>query len=381
MITEIHVKNYRSLGDVTLNLGNLTVLVGPNGSGKSNLIDAIRFVSEALQLGLDSAIKKRHGIAMLRRWSPKKNPHDVLMEFNLKGNKTDNPFSAKYGFTLKSERDGRISVKKEYCTVNWRKKNAEYLYEKGVPVKPVSTGLTPPVNEDSFVLSAIGGTEPFSYVRSALVNTGFCSIFPDTIRYPQNPGGIEISLEERGSNLAAILKNMKKQGSKWLPDIKSALSKVVPDIKDFQVQQIGGYLVIKFLHTGLNEDHWFDVSQESDGTLRVLGLLTAIYHDPSMSLLAVEEPELTIHPGALAVLSDILLEAGTRTQLLLTTHSPDLISRLPVDSLRAVEKLDGVTLINEIDETQRRVIEQRLFSAGDLLRLEGLNRRADEGVR
>ena len=79
------------------------------------------------------------------------------------------------------------------------------------------------------------------------------------------------------------------------------------------------------------------------------------------------------------MLADVITEAGSRMQLLLTTHSPDLISRLPVKSLRAVEKLDGVTIINEIDETQRKVIEKRLFSAGDLLRLEGLGRRVDEG--
>ena len=377
MISRICIKNYRSLGDINLTLGNLTVLVGPNGSGKSNLIDAIRFVSEALQFGLDSAITKRHGIAMLRRWSPKK-PYDVSMEFNLKGNKNGDFLKAIYGFELKSERGSQVSVKKEYCSISWKNKTAEYLYEKGLPVRQVSTGLTPPVEEGTLVLSAIGGAEPFSYVRSAFVDTGFCSIFPDTIRKPQQPGNVEL-LEEYGSNLASVLRNMKKQGSKWLPDVKSALNKVVPDIKDFQVQQVGGYLVVKFLHGGLNEDRWFDVSQESDGTLRVLGLLTALYHDPTRSLLAVEEPELTIYPGALAVLSDVLLEASTRTQLLLTTHSPDLISRMPVHSLRSVEKLDGVTLINEIDETQRRVIEKRLFSAGDLLRLEGLNRQVDEG--
>ncbi len=119
---------------------------------------------------------------------------------------------------------------------------------------------------------------------------------------------------------------------------------------------------------------WFDASQESDGTLRVLGLLAALYQDPPPTLLAIEEPELTIHPGALAVLADVMKEAGGRAQLLLTTHSPDLISRLPVESLRAVEKLDGVTLISDIDETQRMVVEQKLFSAGDLLRLEGLQR-------
>lgn len=271
-----------------------------------------------------------------------------------------------------------MSVKKEYCSVWWKGKVAEYQYEKGIPVKPVSTGLSPQVDEDTFVLSAIAGTEPFSYVRSALVNVGFCSIFPNTIREPQKPGGTE-SLEEHGSNLASIIRNMKKLNSNWFPDLKLALKKVVPDIKELKVQQVGSYLVIKLLHDGLSEDHWFDASQESDGTLRVLGLLTALYQDSPKSLLAVEEPELTIHPGALGVLSDILVEASNRSQLLLTTHSPDLISRLPVKSLRAVEKLDGITYINEIDETQRKAIEQRLFSAGDLLRLEGLSRQVDEG--
>lgn len=149
------------------------------------------------------------------------------------------------------------------------------------------------------------------------------------------------------------LKNMKDKNSRWLPDFKAALNKVVPDIKDFQVQKIGGYLVIKLLHSYEKGEHWFDASQESDGTLRVLGLLAALYQDSPPTLLAIEEPELTIYPGALAVLADVMKEAAGRTQLLLTTHSPDLISRLPVDALRAVEKLDGVTLISDIDETKR----------------------------
>jgi len=174
---------------------------------------------------------------------------------------------------------------------------------------------------------------------------------------------------------------MEHQRSEWLPDLKSALSKIVPDIENLKVQNVGGYLAVKLFHPGPNgaKGNWFDASQESDGTLRVLGLLAALYNNAPGTLLAIEEPEITIHPVALGVLADVITEAGSRMQLLLTTHSPDLISRLPVKSLRAVEKLDGVTIINEIDETQRKVIEQRLFSAGDLLRLEGLGRRVDEG--
>lgn len=63
MIGQLKVKNYRSLADVTVSFDVLTVLVGLNGSGKSNLVDVLRFVSEALTHGLDSAVIKRHGMS------------------------------------------------------------------------------------------------------------------------------------------------------------------------------------------------------------------------------------------------------------------------------------------------------------------------------
>ena len=71
--------------------------------------------------------------------------------------------------------------------------------------------------------------------------------------------------------------------------------------------------------------------------MRLLGLLTALYQERPPSLIGIEEPELTIHPGAQAVLADVMVEATLRTQVLVTTHSPDLIDRLPIESLRAVQ--------------------------------------------
>ena len=70
MITNVEISNYRSIGDrVSLKLGKLTALVGSNGSGKSNVVDALRFVSEALRNGLDAAITKRNGINAIRHWN------------------------------------------------------------------------------------------------------------------------------------------------------------------------------------------------------------------------------------------------------------------------------------------------------------------------
>ncbi|MCB0122199.1 MAG: ATP-binding protein, partial [Caldilineaceae bacterium] len=114
--------------------------------------------------------------------------------------------------------------------------------------------------------------------------------------------------------------------------------------------------------------------QESDGTLRMLGILVALYQDEQRSLVTLEEPELTIHPGALSVLWDEIEAAGDRSQVILTTHSPDLLDMCKVEQLRVVEKIDGITLIGPVDETQRSAIQERLFAPGELLRAQGLNR-------
>ncbi|MGC8945575.1 MAG: AAA family ATPase [Anaerolineae bacterium] len=67
-IHRLEVRNYRSLAEVSLELSPLTVLVGPNGSGKSNIVDVLRFISDAMNLGLDSAIGKRGCTSTPARW-------------------------------------------------------------------------------------------------------------------------------------------------------------------------------------------------------------------------------------------------------------------------------------------------------------------------
>ena len=69
----------------------------------------------------------------------------------------------------------------------------------------------------------------------------------------------------------------------------------------------------------------FEAFSMSDGTLRALGLLTAVYQSSAPSLIAIEEPEATIHPGALGAILDILRAATQKMQVVVTTHSPELL--------------------------------------------------------
>jgi predicted ATPase len=132
---------------------------------------------------------------------------------------------------------------------------------------------------------------------------------------------------------------------------------------------------LKFKHEYEDaKPHDFEASQESDGTLRVLGILVALFQEPPPSLIVIEEPEITVHPGVLGTLADLISEASQkRSQVIITTHSPDLISKFDPKNLRVVEwnYQDGTT-IAPVDETQLEIINDKLFTSGDLLRIEGL---------
>ena len=110
----------------------------------------------------------------------------------------------------------------------------------------------------------------------------------------------------------------------------------------------------------------------SDGTLRALAVLTALLqgdgHSPS--LIGIEEPEIALHPAAAGILWDAIQDGRERNQVLVTTHSPDLLDRkdIPVDTILATDSDSGTTLIGPIVESSRRLIQQRLATPGELLR-------------
>jgi AAA15 family ATPase/GTPase len=113
----------------------------------------------------------------------------------------------------------------------------------------------------------------------------------------------------------------------------------------------------------------------SDGTLRALGVLVALYQNRTSKLTApplvgIEEPESAINPGAAGILVDALFEASLETQVIVTTHSPDLIDhpKIGTDNILAVESRAGETFIAPVDSASVTAVRDRLYSVGELLR-------------
>ncbi len=385
MITHLSISNYRSIGeDLDLSLGPLTALVGPNGSGKSNITDAFRFLADTLRMGLDAAVTKRQGFPTLRRWSAGR-PFNVRLEVTMK--EREGPYG-KYVIELGSAKDG-YRVKREYaqCAIADPDPLLDSLFGGLLRLRPeefeVHDGkwvsgpddLKPKVDSLGLALPLVAGDARLRPLADAIRNVAIYSIFPDTLRRPQTYDPAR-PMDEHGTNWCSILKDAR--GADWLADLKAALGQVTGDIDDIKVTSVGTFLVPVFRHgevgqpKGKVRERWLSAAQESDGTLRMAGIITALLQEPPLTLIGIEEPELTVHPGALPLLYDFLVQASERSQVLITTHSPDLLSLLKPKEVRVVERHEGITTVTRMHESQRTAVHKRLFTPGDLMRMEGL---------
>jgi predicted ATPase len=161
--------------------------------------------------------------------------------------------------------------------------------------------------------------------------------------------------------------------------IQEYLQTVVPMVHGVERKQVGPMETLEFRQDMAGSKHpWRFMAQNmSDGTLRALGVLTALFQgnqDYAPSLVGIEEPETALHPAASAALREALARASEHTQVIVTSHSPDLLDDrdLSADSLLAVVAEGGETRIAPLDEASSEAMRHQLFSAGELLRLNQL---------
>jgi predicted ATPase len=123
--------------------------------------------------------------------------------------------------------------------------------------------------------------------------------------------------------------------------------------------------------------HDFNALQISYGTLRSLAVLVALFQcqaGAEVELVGLEEPETALHPAAAGVLFDAMREASASVQVIATTHSADLLEKKEIDSeaILAVELEGGLSRIGRIDQTGRKALKDRMYSAGELMRMNYL---------
>lgn len=379
-VKRVRIRNYKSLASCDVELGAFTLLVGRNGSGKSNFLDAIRFVTDGLQTSLDHAVKSRGGIDEVRRRSTG-HPHNFQIELELN---LAEYHHAKYNFEIGSQKQGGFVVKRESLDLLMPSGEPAAHYEvvDGV-VQGFHTGNgnetststnAPPAVKDRLFLVTAAGYPAFREVYDGLVAMGFYNLNPQQMKEVQTPDAGEL-LRRDGSNLASVLARLED-----VPErnnrIREYLQAIVPGVVDFSRKQLGNRETVEFrqeVHGARNPWRFYAASM-SDGTLRVLGILVATMQlaglRKSVRLVAIEEPETALHPAAAGALMGCLREAAANTQILITTHSPELLDEVDIDeeNLLVVEFDKGITQIAPVDAASRDAIRDYLVTPGELLR-------------
>ena len=365
-ITEVQIKNYRSLARVVVPLSRLTVLVGPNGSGKSNFTDALRFVADSLNGTLSLALKQRGGIGAVRRISA---GHPNNFGVRLRANLSDDTL-VDFSFEIAAASPGNFVVRRERCEVRRLfQVNAAYEVQNGEFTAQVP-GIRARIEPDRFALTILSATEEFRPVFDFLSRMRFYSLVPDRIREIQDPDAGDV-LTRDGSNAAAVLREMKRNNRDDYDRVCRLLSKVVPGVSAVEYHSLGQKETLKFKQDVGSDWPWtFEALNMSDGTLRALGILLAVYQSSTPAVVVIEEPEATIHPAAMDVLVQILRDGQYRSQVLVTTHSPDVVDNKAIsdENIRVVEKQRGRTIVSTMGSLSRESVKQKLYSLGDLMR-------------
>jgi predicted ATPase len=366
-IRRVTLRNYKSIAACQVDLKNLMFLVGPNGAGKSSFLDSLKFVADCLSTSLDHALRDRGSIKDVRRRSGGHPTHfSIRLDFQIPGGP-----SGHYTFKVGTTTGGEVVVLDEECQVLSDENVLEPAFYRIREGKVETSSVSAPATiKDRLALVNYAGLPAFRPVYDALARIEIYNLNPKEIATPQKIVPLD-QLRRDGSNAASILRQVSPEDLKLINDY---LGKIVPGIGAVQTVQLGSFETMQFRQRVQGQrDAWgFLASSMSDGTLRSFGILLATLQrtDTGPLLIGLEEPETAIHPAAVKVLMKALREAANRRQVLVTSHSPDLLDDPDLDesSLLSVQSREGTTYIGPIDEASRSVLRESLFTPGELLR-------------
>jgi len=389
-ITRVRLRHYRSIAACDVSLGRMALLVGANGSGKSSFLDSLRLVSDSLQTTLDHALRDRGGIAEVRRRATGHPTHlGIKLDFQL----TEGVGS--YGFQVAAVKGKDFRISQEECEVQTYDSPADgadglwsgpamFSVRDGRVVHRTPGLALPPPTSDRLFLVAASAIPSFRDVYDGLSGLNVYNINPDSIRRLQTPDEGDL-LRRDGSNIASVLERLLRENPRIKQRIEEYLQQIVHGVSGVERIGLGSFETIAIGQqvAGAKAPWSFQATSVSDGTLRALGVLTALFsgNEDRLSPIGIEEPESALHPAAARLLLDALRDASARRQVLVTSHSPDLLDNetLGEREILAVTATAGQTTIGRLDVTARAALENSLFTPGELMRVNQLQPETGSG--
>ncbi|WP_071191578.1 ATP-binding protein [Trichormus sp. NMC-1] len=344
MLSKLRVQHYKSLFDTEVDLEPLTVFIGPNGSGKSNICEALAVLSDFMQRLVVNTDHKR----IIRRFSESleivlRNEQSIESKFwhgkpDFFRFQISTLTSAENSFK-KSEIIVELGVYFDYSEQAVELKNIENT-------NTIVDKYTSPLRE--FLVSNKFLDSP---LYNALRKVNIYDFAPIAISITSPLNG---NMDKTGQGIAYALLDILLANREGFDELQERLTKLVPNIKKIVLPR-GENQTFSLELVDRYSEHHIPASDISDGTLRILAFLTALYQENTPSIICFEEIENGVHPWLLHKMMELLKIvstegiAGKPVQVLITTHSPVLLNYVEPHQVRAVElDKEGKTQVHKL---------------------------------
>ena len=344
-ISKLTIKGYKSIRNLeNFELRNLNILIGPNGSGKSNFISFFQLLNEIFkEKGVLDGYIKRIGGADKLFFLGTKITHEIEVDFEV----SDTVES----FNLVATSDNRLSYRHFTAITDTNGLSREEDKRKfDLLTKRLLT---------AYKLYHFHDTSDFAAVKRPCSKRDYDYLRPDA------------------SNLAAFLLFLKKKHEREYQNIRETIQLAAPFFDDFLLRDSLDNPDETLLEwQQKNSDYPFHPSQIPDGTLRFICLATALLQPNPPSTIILDEPELGLHPLALALLAELIKKASLKTQVIAATQSAGLISQFDPQDIIVVERKNEESVFRRLPlEKLKQWIDD--YSLGELWEMNLLEERPE----
>ena len=377
MLKSLHLKNILSFRDTEVALRPLNVLIGPNASGKSNLIETLG-VLQAAPRDLAEFFRMNGPVSdwIWKGGDERDGEHRIAeVEAVIDNPDGEHPAENSLRYTIRiADSNERLQVVGErleniapyeagqaephfYLSAE----NGHVRVSRRMPpdaVTPLMLPMPDNFNPSKSVLSEIRGDLSFPVLTRTAHRFSSMKIYRNLnvggnspARRPQPTDGEVDFLREDFGNLALMVNNL--QGRKPGELMDEYLNRFYEGYGRLHSRVFGGMIQLMVNESGMSDS--IPATRLSDGTLRFIALLTALCHPNPPDLVCIEEPELALHPDAMPMLAELLEYASERTQIIATTHSPDLVDQFTTnpDAVVVCERgFDGDTQLKRLSEDE-----------------------------
>jgi predicted ATPase len=377
LIHRLQVSGLLSFGPngIDLPLRDLNVLIGPNGSGKSNLLEILGLLRGST--GSIADLMRSTGGVSEWLWKGKKPGRLASICAHVEDANGNRPIR----HLLQVIESGGLAAVVNERIEDDLPHGSVYYDSRALPVPTSRSDETHAVLRDSVsaeqsILSRLGDAEShpvLSWLQQQYEsirlyrNWSFGPSAPWRQEHSARGGGMVLT--DSGENLAFVLSVIRRAPHAW-NELFNALRDLLDDVVDIQTRLRGDHLMLSLVEASGQE---IPASRLSDGTLRYLSLLTILLHPDPPPLVAIEEPELGVHPDLMHCLAELLVRASKRMQLVVTTHDRLLVDALSdhPSSIIVCEKEDGESRFEGLDSARLKAwLDEyslgQLWSKGEL---------------